>query len=564
MINRQVGKNTAVILEGYKGEDLYRIERYRKHSKNKNKVKLFVNDEEITAKSTADTNKMIEKLVGIDYNTFVNSIMFSQGSGAGRFAIATDKEKKEILENLINLLVYGDAQEIAKVRVKAKDQEITEKEREGERLNWELTQVDTLEQQDREHYESTKKMIEAESAEWRRHMDERAAFVEQHKAGYEERKQQIEALTTQRDSFQDTSNINTYANEVNRLSAAVNKLRSSQQQLEIKKADLVKKYQQLGSNTNCPVCGNLLDATHREKEMADIKAQLREVLIDLNNQNAAVTPVEEEYNRVYAQYTEVKSKHDNFLAEYQSLSNEIANLENYNRSYENNVQHFTNQMSSTENTLNKLRSVPEPSPRKKEREAIHSKIKAQKEALLALNKERNQLLDTVKIFSNSGVKSHVLDLKTPFLNERANKYLSILSGPDMEVTFSTQTQKKDGEMSEKFDVQLTNHAGGENYKSNSEGEKKRADLSIALALQDLVLSRSESSINFAVYDEVFDALDSVGAENVVTLLKSRLESVGTIFVITHSEHLKPLFENVITVTKNKDGISTLKEGEKTT
>ncbi|MCY3061027.1 hypothetical protein ODY41_08995, partial [Aerococcus urinae] len=74
------------------------------------------------------------------------------------------------------------------------------------------------------------------------------------------------------------------------------------------------------------------------------------------------------------------------------------------------------------------------------------------------------------------------------------------------------------------------------------------------------MSRSESTTNFVVYDEVFDALDSVGSENVVTLLKERLNTVGTIFVISHSEHLKPLFDKTVTVTKNKDGVSTISGG----
>ncbi|MGE4642302.1 hypothetical protein ACEWF4_10000, partial [Bifidobacterium breve] len=74
---------------------------------------------------------------------------------AGRFAIATDKEKKEILENLVNLQVYVTAQEVAKERVRAKDEEIRNKKAEGERLQWELSQVDTLEQQDRDNYENT-------------------------------------------------------------------------------------------------------------------------------------------------------------------------------------------------------------------------------------------------------------------------------------------------------------------------------------------------------------------------------------------------------------------------
>jgi DNA repair exonuclease SbcCD ATPase subunit len=132
VINRQVGKNTVVTLTGYKGEDQYRIERYRKHTKHKNKVLLFRNNIEITEKSTADTNKAIEKIIGTDFNTFVNSIFFAQGSGVGGFANASDAERKKLLENLINLEIYGKAQDIAKDRVKKKQEEINQKQTEGQ------------------------------------------------------------------------------------------------------------------------------------------------------------------------------------------------------------------------------------------------------------------------------------------------------------------------------------------------------------------------------------------------------------------------------------------------
>jgi hypothetical protein len=39
---------------------------------------------------------------------------------------------------------------------------------------------------------------------------------------------------------------------------------------------------------------------------------------------------------------------------------------------------------------------------------------------------------------------------------------------------------------------------------------------------------------------LFSCLDTIGCENVVKLLKDRLKTVSTIFVITHSESLKPL------------------------
>ncbi|WNO29846.1 recombination endonuclease [Bacillus phage SDFMU_Pbc] len=565
VINRHVGKNTMVALEGYKGADLYRIERYRKHSKHKNKVLLFCNGDEITGKSTTDTNATIEKLVGIDHRTFINSIMFSQGEGAGKFAIATDKEKKEILENLLNLNIYSQAQHVAKSKVSGKDAEIAAQHREIERLEWELGQVDVLEDQDTKNYESIKQAIVNGEANYDRTLKEFETFVTNNIENLNNWKDEIESLTKKRDSMVvNTSNeLNTQTNTVNSIQNEINQLNHRKSQLEYQKADLASKYKKLSTNTNCPVCGNPLDTSHKEKEQLEIREQLKPILTELHYLNIDITKKEQEYANAHEVYTQVKSNHDQLMGQYNQVVQEIHTREQALNSYNHRKQSYETQLSSIKDNLVSLRDMPKPQKRTSERNEVKKRIKAAKDVAVNLEKEKLVLENVVKTYSNAGIKSHVLDLKTPFLNERGNKYLSMLSGSDMELNFTTQTRNKNGELSDKFDVQVINTSGGDNYKSNSGGEKKRADLSIALALQDLVLSRSESTFNIAVYDEVFDALDSVGAENVVTLLKERLNSLGTIFVITHNEHLKPLFDQVITVVKDRDGISTLTEGEKT-
>ncbi|UPI13354.1 hypothetical protein [Bacillus phage SBSphiJ7] len=563
VVNNKVGKNTEVILEGVKGDDTYRIERYRKHSKNKNKVKLFINGKEVTEKSAAETNKTIQRIIGIDYNTFINSIMFSQGNGAGRFAIATDKEKKEILENLVHLDIYAKAQAVAKERLKKKEEEIALKEQEKTRLDWEFERIDSLEKQDRENYENTKQMILQEHQNIRTLVDTLDKFTSTNFPVVEEIRGQLEELNKQRESVVGFDVSTHILEEVNTVKQQLVEKQAQYQQQEYQKNQLVDQYKKLHSNTHCPVCGNELDTAHRHAEMENIKQKLAVILTTIKQLQQEMEPLNQQVQEANAKYQEARAKQDEANQNYQSIVQAISRGEQQIRQYEDTIQQYRNKIDAAQNTVNKLSEIAEPKPRDKERKEVDKKIKVFREELLKLQEERLQLEDVVKVFSNSGVKSHVLDLITPFLNERANHHLATLSGPDMEVKFSTQTRNKDGSMSDKFDIELINHVGGGSYKSNSEGEKKRADLAISLAIQDLVMGRGEPPTNFIVYDEVFDALDSVGSENVVTLLRQRVHTVGTIFVITHSEHLKPLFDKVITVTKNKSGVSTVDGGVET-
>lgn len=559
VINNKIGKNTAVILEGVKGEDTYRIERYRKHSTYKNKVKLFCNNKEITADTAPATNKLIEDIVGLPYTTFVNSILFAQkADGLGAFALLPDSRKKEVLDSILNLDIYSIAQTVAKDRVKAKEAEILTKKNEMEKLEWQLGQVDTLEQQDAQHYQNTRNLIQQEQQNLAAAIKELHDFPAKHFPIVEKAREDIEELTKKRDAMGNID-ISTYQNEAAQAQQQVMSTKNEIANATRRKDELVTNYKKLSLDTNCPICGSLLDPTHREKEMASIKEQVRQSLLQLQTLSPLLSQQEATYQELYNTYSEQKAIYDNALAAYREVANEIQKREQYIQRYTSTLQALKDKEANINRNLNNLLSIPEPQPRDKDRETIRTKITAAKHDLVALEKDKIKLETAVKMYSNEGVKSHVLDLVTPKLNENGNKYLAQLSGSNMELKFSTQTPKKGGGYTEKFDVQLTNRAGGDNYKANSDGERKRADLAISLALQDLVLEYT----NLTVYDEVFDGLDEIGVENAVALLRERVKKVGTIFVITHNAHFKALFEKVITVVKDANGISTLQEGKNT-
>jgi len=104
-------------------------------------------------------------------------------------------------------------------------------------------------------------------------------------------------------------------------------------------------------------------------------------------------------------------------------------------------------------------------------------------------------------------------------------------------------------MRDKFSVDVKNMNGDSEYRGNSGGEKRRVDIAINMALQDLVTSRSNKSMDLIVYDEVFDGLDATGCEAVIELLQDKAKVFGTVLVVTHNDNLKQLFTKSMTVTK---------------
>jgi DNA repair exonuclease SbcCD ATPase subunit len=96
------------------------------------------------------------------------------------------------------------------------------------------------------------------------------------------------------------------------------------------------------------------------------------------------------------------------------------------------------------------------------------------------------------------------------------------------------------------------------YKTHSGGEKKRIDLSIMFALNDLHASVFGPQCNLMVLDEVDGRIDPFTTNRLVTLLNDdiikRNSGLTNIFIISHKEIMRDKFPHQIKV-KNKGGNS---------
>ena len=566
VVNRIEKKNTHVKLTFLVGEDEYRIERYRKDKTHKNKVLLFCNDKEITGSTNDVTDKSIQELFGIEFNTYVNAIMYGQGD-IPMFSQATDKGKKEILESITNVEVYKKAQDVAKEKIKEVEQEQQTKEADISQLKFKINMLEEQHQKELDYYNSVmeQKKQEEESIE-------QAKLEAQQQR--EEISKQIEEVKNNIPQVEETEF--EFSDSYYKAQEAINKLETHKKDkllpaeqevtttFNIIKYDITelnKKHSQLDTSDHCPVCGSPIDNSHKVKEQHNIQEQLevkknqleqyQEALNKIEDKKLELETKKENIQSIMQVEEEDKNKHQQMIQEQyrkqQSYYAKISELENKKNGI-------------TDPVLNDYSYIkkPDEEEHKKEVENINLTIDKHSEDVLQLESNKVQYQQAVEAFGNKGIRSVVLDFITPFLNEKANEYLQVLSGSDISVEFQTQVENTKGELKDKFDVIVTNSNGGTSYKSNSAGEQKRIDLAISFAIQDLIMSKDDISTNIALYDECFDGLDTVGCENVIKLLKDRLNVVGTIFVITHSESLKPLFENVITMVK-EDGVSRLEK-----
>lgn len=556
VINKDAGTDCFVELYFSVDKDNYVIKRYRKGKKgNSNKVRLFLNENEITEATNPKTDSAIQDLIGIQFNTYVNTISYGS-SDEPVFSQATDKGKKEILENLANTGIYAKARDLASDKLKEFKLKVADEENKKVNATNMLNQYHELEKQDKSRYEEEQKRQNANKQDLERLKTERDNYLKESSNRVSELKNSLSELTSKEPKSDGSARLSEAYDKLDKTKQGINKINTRKAQDTTMLNNLREQYKDLQSKEVCPVCNRPLDKEHKAQELQNItsKGQIYKTNI---------TKYDEVLQKLYSTQTEQQNNVNTIQQEVSSFNTEY-------KKYQDNVQLIKNELNeidlkirSYESDINSLQRLAELDvvPVKCYTENIKSeeeKVEKAEQEISKLNvKIENYTILVSKVFSKEGITSVVLDLITPYLNEHANYYLNKLSGSVLTIDMNTQKLNANNTLSDKFDLKVHNQAGADNYQNCSAGERKRIDIAIAFAIQDLQQQHNNTATNIAIYDECFDGLDSVGCESVIEILKEKAKTISSIFVITHNDTLKPLFDNAIKVVKNKQGISSI-------
>lgn len=553
IINRKVGKKAKVVLEFEKNGKEYKIERSRKP----NHVYFFCGEDDLTTNSASNTDKLIKNTIGISEQLFLNAVLFDS-INSKRFAIMNDKERKEMFTEVLSLDLYSKALELAKEDLKTVEAEIERiKQVDLPTSERNISFYIQQQEQQRTHRQALQEKVESAKNTVVARKQELENLLQ---SGVHERIQQLEK-ELQESMY--SPNIPNSQEEYQAYSQKEKEVSILTEQLSRVKQDvqgLLNKKEQYEQSNLCPECGSEMDKEHRESEIAKILDKCGEYLPKAQELQRHISESQAQLPELWQAYTEAQKVQEQAQ---QEVNNKAQNVQRLNtelsteRSKQSQAEYNIQLAENTYNTLNEQLNTPITdfdSLIKQEQTMLDET----KEMLLQRVDKQTHLKNAVLAYSDKGVKSHLIDQAVPFLNEKINQYLGTLTGSTINAVISTQKELTTGDKSDKIDLVVDNKAGAGSYGALSAGEKRRVDIAISLALQDLVMGKSDLQINTLYYDEVFENLDEVGCENTIELLKARTDLASSIYVITHNEKLKSLFNNVITVIK-EDGFSRIEE-----
>lgn len=565
VINNKVGNNMKVTFTFSIKDNVYRIERYRKDKDFKNKTLLFLNDKEITKSSVKLTNEAIEEITHLKLETLLNSIMFGLGNKV-KFTEATDKDKKEILEGIANISIYKQAYDVAKEEL----DEVKEK------IN-NLTNQSQVIQTRLDGYNSQKALYLSQKDQYDKYLSQLDNNVLTTKNDFEAfmSENSLHSIEELEDNYysieEDKKVIQAKLANMSNNSQAQQKYASIQQQVQYdeqqsstltsdiqdKKEKILKLYN--SDNPVCEYCGSELDVEHKKKEIIRLGDIIKDDTSKLTTLTTSITTSKKDMKElepvILQEQKDKESYNQNLklLNDYNTKQNALVSLSNTAKALKKDIESAKAEKANPQQfTLT--------SDKQLDTDIANAKndLKNIQELLEKHKQEQKDLEDVEAVYSNKGVISHVLDLVMPYINEQANYYLSELTDNSIHIDIDTQSEAKNGNVSEKLNIKVDNLNGGNEYSLNSTGEKKRIDLAISLALQDYVMTNTSTKTNLIAYDEVFDGLDDIGIQRIMHLLKERIKDIPTVFVISHNDKLQELFESTLLVTK-QEGLSTIEK-----
>lgn len=303
----------------------------------------------------------------------------------------------------------------------------------------------------------------------------------------------------------------------------------------------------------CPTCGQKIpgalkpDTSEKDKLYLECHKQHDELSKQIETYSTNFSKEVEDYNkqhdvtmfRIQEEIAKVKSEIQNIQCDPADslasivdikirLSSELASLQNNKKNYIENKKELERKVKELSSNIDFFKRGLEEGARNKEDIQKHIDVITKMNTLVKRD-FRGFLLSSV----------------IEFIDSKAKEYAKEVFGTT-ELDF-----KLDGN---NIDISYC----GKAFENLSGGEKQRVDLIIQFAVRDMMSQYLSFTSNILVLDEIFDNLDVMGTTNVLNLISKKLNDVESIFIISHNESLEIPYDDMITVTKDENGVSKVK------
>lgn len=336
---------------------------------------------------------------------------------------------------------------------------------------------------------------------------------------------------------------NKYASAVNKLTEEINSLEDDKDYLYENAEILDEQTRELKNKLSAL---NLEKPQYSEKEIKFLAQRYKEAYVSISDIAHQISDAETEKLQLtqkikanavvppeYDGYTvdwlnENKSRQVKLASEIESLKNQIASTEKMKETAFDKI--YVQKL---------MESI-------KERNVIIGRLNLE---IFGLKKEKAQYQVLDDAFSNgeNGFKKYFINKTIDMFNEKINTFLPFFFDDEIEIKFDKNLNDS-----------ITFRGKETDFEELSSGEKTRAELCVIFSLYFMVQSLFGCGTNLLVVDEILDrGLDAKGIKASKAILDD-ISKESSVFVVTHRDDLKEMFNSVLTVYKDGDGFTRTK------
>lgn len=506
------------------------VRRYRKHRRHKNNVYVWIDGEHASRGTNKATDELIEKLIGLDYRSFLNSVAFGARDEVKSFFTASDQERKELFDSILGLEVYDEAEKVARNHLR----QLEDKKRELDNslVSWRNTAeerwnlVRQMEAEvDQEDEVNLKQrlaranylMIQArelrELAAWMREYRERQKKL--YDDDYQRYKENLKAIREKRKEAESKlrdlrSDRGRWEKEIERSDARLEKVSDVE-------------------HSTCPTCEQEVPSEHVRSIIEEEKSNRSNATYRLE-----ATDMEISY---WEQYLESLAEPE------EPVNQEVDMAEREAEQFEDRAKRIEKDAEMERSTARRgLKEKRQRDDRREKMEAKATKADSEVNRIEGEIEEVDRGLEVYQFWAEAfgarGIRSFLIENELPRLNKRATRYARRLlgDGASVRVEATTQLKSKRAER-ERMSVEAVIPGMAQTYSAASKGQRQRLDLAVLLAFRDLVSERSSNPFGQLFVDELFDGLDQAGRESVMELLHEKAAG-SPVALITHDPDLK--------------------------
>jgi len=443
-----------------------------------------------------------QSVLKLNYKSFTQVVILGSSTFIP-FMQLTAPNRREVIEDLLDIKVFSTMNDILKGRAKGLRDSITQ-------ATYDLDLI-------KEKVEIQQRFIEDIKANQKKQRDAKST--------------DIHTLQTEVDVLEDNiikaaetvDLLQNEADSIGDVTSKLNELKVYQSKFNDKKKTLNKEMKFYEENDRCPTCSQTITERSKKTHQQGISDQL--------NQIASAT-------------VDLKQKLEEIKEQVSLKEGKIKEI----RDIQSNISSDTKEIRWKKKSMKKIQDeidTPQTDNLKREQNNLKTLVKEGLEGEIAL-KETKKVKENFDVCSSllkdTGIKSQIIKKYLPIMNQLINKYLNEL---DFYVSF---------DLNENFEETIKSRFRDEfSYASFSEGEKMRIDLALLFTWRTIAKMKNSANTNLLILDEIFDSsLDIAGTYDFMKILRSFNDSTN-VFIISHkTDVLQDKFERILKVEKRQN------------